>query len=457
MKKILFISSLIALMASGPSCSDTYDIYPDEYADVVMIKDAGERPLTIYSTDDKVPCKFTVMKGGHTPGEASATLRVMTNEEFTAYQTESGRPYAMLSADCYSFSPDAQVTSAEVKFAPNETYKEVEVYVDADALGAFMENFDGSVYSPVVPLVLESPNVTVNAEGSEVFIVANYTEPTLLFHNPGWRTPNRRGISVPNNEFTVTVELPIENQWDITFDIAVDQADLDRYNAEHGTAFEAIPSSLISGETTYTLPAGTSSVDVKLNLDINQVISTVGFNAALPIRITRTNIEGIVPDENESWFIATVAVPLTAEMLSTNAPDSDHGVDKLLDGDASTYFGTDPNSSVEGRHWLQIMLPEKVSTMWIIYQNRMDLIDNIFYYMDLWTGTSENNLTLGPVGNGAYGWDVGDYRINYNPGAETTLLNIPASPANIFRIESAVTFTSGGKNFDVAEIHLWAY
>ena len=184
MKKIYIGSTLLALMLSGQSCSENYDIYPEEYAKVVMIKDAGENPLSVYSTDDKVGHKFVVMKGGHTEEAATATLRAMTSEEFTTYQAESGKPYAMLPADCYSFSADGQTTSAEIKFAPNETYKEVEVFINADALGTFMETFDGSLYSPVVPVLLESSDASVNSYGSESFILPTYSEPTLLISGP---------------------------------------------------------------------------------------------------------------------------------------------------------------------------------------------------------------------------------------------------------------------------------
>ena len=80
MKKLYIASTLLALMLSGQSCSESYDIYPDEYAGVVMIKDAGENHLNVYSTDNKVPCSFIVMKGGHAKGIANATLRAMTHE-----------------------------------------------------------------------------------------------------------------------------------------------------------------------------------------------------------------------------------------------------------------------------------------------------------------------------------------------------------------------------------------
>lgn len=86
MKKIIIASGLLALMAAATSC-DEYDIYPEQYGDVMMIKDAGEKQVTIYATDDAAPYYIAVMKGGHNPGDkASATLRVMNEADFKKYK-----------------------------------------------------------------------------------------------------------------------------------------------------------------------------------------------------------------------------------------------------------------------------------------------------------------------------------------------------------------------------------
>lgn len=281
MKKIYIGSTLLALMLSGQSCSENYDIYPEEYAKVVMIKDAGENPLSVYSTDDKVGHKFVVMKGGHTEEAATATLRAMTSEEFTTYQAESGKPYAMLPADCYSFSADGQTTSAEIKFAPNETYKEVEVFINADALGTFMETFDGSLYSPVVPVLLESSDASVNSYGSESFILPTYSEPTLLISGPAGSNNTFSLGQLGDGKFSATVTLPIPNQWDITYQVAIDEAVVGRYNAANGTSYVSIDPAAISGETTFTLPAGTNSMDISLNIDPSYITDC---NVVVPLR-----------------------------------------------------------------------------------------------------------------------------------------------------------------------------
>lgn len=82
----MIASGLLALMAAATSC-DKYDIYPEQYGEVLMIKDAGEKSVTIYATDDAASYYVSVMKGGHTPeNPATAILRVMNDNDFAEYK-----------------------------------------------------------------------------------------------------------------------------------------------------------------------------------------------------------------------------------------------------------------------------------------------------------------------------------------------------------------------------------
>lgn len=86
MKKLYIASGLVALLAAATSC-DKYDIYPEQYGEVMMIKNAGERSLTIYATDEASPCYISVMKSGHTPeNPAQATLKILNEREFGDYK-----------------------------------------------------------------------------------------------------------------------------------------------------------------------------------------------------------------------------------------------------------------------------------------------------------------------------------------------------------------------------------
>lgn len=446
MKKIYIGSTLLALMLSGQSCSENYDIYPEEYAKVVMIKDAGENPLSVYSTDDKVGHKFVVMKGGHTEEAATATLRAMTSEEFTTYQAESGKPYAMLPADCYSFSADGQTTSAEIKFAPNETYKEVEVFINADALGTFMETFDGSLYSPVVPVILESSDASVNSYGTESFILPTYSEPTLSFASQ-IISGSRSG------EITATVTLPIQNSWDISFEVEVDPTVVSQCNMLNGTQYEAVDASALTGNTSFTMPNGSSSVDIKLNVDFSKFTA---LNSVLPLRITGISVDGIESNVTTGWIVVTMPrIPITAAMLSTNAQEPSEGpIANLLDGNVETFFHSLWSSTINEKHYIQVTLPETYSKVWIRYCNRHNNANNSLLYFYLYTGTSNDNLEFYKM----YGWDTDG--LKYGKAEWSTVSAELSTPQSVFRIEEYRTLAdqaNGIHFFSMSELEMYGY
>lgn len=446
MKKIYIGSTLLALMLSGQSCSENYDIYPEEYAKVVMIKDAGENPLSVYSTDDKVGHKFVVMKGGHTEEAATATLRAMTSEEFTTYQAESGKPYAMLPADCYSFSADGQTTSAVINFAPNETYKEVEVFVNADALGTFMETFDGSLYSPVVPVVLESSDASVNSYGTESFILPTYSEPTLSFASQ-IISGSRSG------EITATVTLPIQNSWDISFEVEVDPTVVSQCNMLNGTQYEAVDASALTGNTSFTMPNGSSSVDIKLNVDFSKFTA---LNSVLPLRITGISVDGIESNVTTGWIVVTMPrIPITAAMLSTNAQEPSEGpIANLLDGNVETFFHSLWSSTINEKHYIQVTLPETYSKVWIRYCNRHNNANNSLLYFYLYTGTSNDNLEFFKM----YGWDTDG--LKYGKAEWSTVSAELSTPQSVFRIEEYWTLAdqaNGIHFFSMSELEMYGY
>lgn len=446
MKKIYIGSTLLALMLSGQSCSENYDIYPEEYAKVVMIKDAGENPLSVYSTDDKVGHKFVVMKGGHTEEAATATLRAMTSEEFTTYQAESGKPYAMLPADCYSFSADGQTTSAEIKFAPNETYKEVEVFINADALGTFMETFDGSLYSPVVPVILESSDASVNSYGTESFILPTYSEPTLSFASQ-IISGSRSG------EITATVTLPIQNSWDISFEVEVDPTVVSQCNMLNGTQYEAVDASALTGNTSFTMPNGSSSVDIKLNVDFSKFTE---LNSVLPLRITGISVDGIESNVTTGWIVVTMPrIPITAAMLSTNAQEPSEGpIANLLDGNVETFFHSLWSSTINEKHYIQVTLPETYSKVWIRYCNRHNNANNSLLYFYLYTGTSNDNLEFYKM----YGWDTDG--LKYGKAEWSTVSAEFSTPQSVFRIEEYRTLADqadGIHFFSMSELEMYGY
>lgn len=447
MKTNIFIASAVmALAATAVSCSDNYDIYPAEYESVVMIKDAGEMPVQVFSTDDVSPISLTIFKGGTADKVANVTLRAMTQAEFDAYLTESGRPYSILPSNCYSFSAEGNADAATVSIAANETYTKTTIYLNTEAVGQYLESYDNPLYSPVIPVVLESADATVNDQSFEVFVMPSYTEPTLMFSDSKLSESRSRGLNLSaDGTFTTTVSLPVENRWDLEFDITVDPDLVDAYNAANGTSYTSMSPEAIIGSTHFTMPAGKSSVDVsfKVNTEL------IDLTDALGIRITGSTVEGIEPDTDAAWLVADLNIPLTADMFSSNALEPSEGsLANLLDGNLSTYFHSAWSVTVDDNHYLQVTLPEGYSKVQIEYSNRVSGTPNALGDFNVYAGTSSADLTL-----------VREFRRNVdalNSGSGQTTVLEPLTldgPRNVFRIENLSSF-NGNKFFVLTEFRM---
>lgn len=445
MKKLYIASSLVALMLAGASCSNNYDIYPEQYDKVIMIKDAGAKTMTVYSTDTKAPYQMTILKGGVSAGKAvTATLRAMTSEEFSDYLAESGRPYSMLPADCFSFTADGQTSSMEIQFGADETYKTVAVYINAANFGTYMEGYESSIYRPTLPVVLESNDASINSEGSETFIIPSYVEPSLDLESTGLVELDRSG-----NTMSFEVSLPIENQWDINFKVALDPDYVDAYNAANATSYTCASADAVSGlQDSYTLAKGQRSIKISFNLDPTKL----AYTDVVPVKIYDCSVPGIVIDPDANAFIAPVKrrINITVGMLSTNALEPSEGsLANLLDGDPATFFHSAWSVSVAGTHWLQVALPDAYSTVQIEYWNRISGSTNTPAWFNLYTGTSEDNLTLFK----AYSWD-GD-GLKGGSGEKNILAPIYFdAPQSVFRIENTGSW-NGNVFFVMTEFRMY--
>lgn len=69
----------VGMLLIGGSCSETYDIYPEEYSKVVRLKSSGAQEITVYSPHAVTVCPVTVQKGGWNP-ETDASRYVENND-----------------------------------------------------------------------------------------------------------------------------------------------------------------------------------------------------------------------------------------------------------------------------------------------------------------------------------------------------------------------------------------
>ncbi len=200
MKKIIIASGLLALMGAATSC-DKYEIYPEQYGDVMMIKDGGEKEVTIYATDDAAEYGITVMKGGHSPENVTtAKLRIMTDADLskfkeTFYGDKDFAGLAMLNPEFYSFidGEGKEAANGEIVHnfnSANDRYFTAKIVLNAQKISDWrmeMESTPEGVLELnakkfVVPVGLYSDNDSINADNYFVMLEPVVTDPVATIN-----------------------------------------------------------------------------------------------------------------------------------------------------------------------------------------------------------------------------------------------------------------------------------
>ncbi len=199
---------MVALLAAATSC-DKYDIYPEQYGKVLMIKDAGEKNVTLYATEDTAPYYVSVMKNGHKPEDpAQATLKVLTEAEFAVYKekyygSKDFQGLQMLKPE-YFYLANTDTTATEANLV-NHTFQTEDdhyfgalVVFDAQAISDWRTDLENRAKSNnkneverqlandtinnftfVVPLGLFSPNDSVNSDNQYLMLSPVVENPVI--------------------------------------------------------------------------------------------------------------------------------------------------------------------------------------------------------------------------------------------------------------------------------------
>jgi len=293
MKTLYIATASAAMLLLAASCSETYDILSEEYAEVVRIKDGGMKKTVVYSILDEMNYPITIMKGGHSPETTcNATLRIMSQDEFDTYLSESGAGYSYLPTDCYSFG--ASGSSVDVTFDSKQGYKETALTLYPEKIGKFYETYTDTSRDPVIPIVLESSDGSIDPYSHELFINPTYSEPVIGFTgNAVIELPE--GSDIAN----LRIGMPMESPWDINCKIEVDPTVLDEWNAANNETYGLMPAGAYSDVSEVALNKGDEYAPVNIELDTDKA----GFRTALPLRITQTDMDGLVLNNHTALVI----------------------------------------------------------------------------------------------------------------------------------------------------------
>lgn len=406
MKKLIFASGLIGLMACLNSCEKA-DIYPEEFDSVFSIRDAGVKDFTLYATDEVVEIPLVVMKGGYDPAvKSTATLKVMSADEFDEYKVNTGAlKYMLIDPACYSFLPDENSELLSMKYVFDSAEKKAEtavLYVRPAAVGDFFAANEKEIVDsglvPVIPVMLFSETDTVNANGNVTILKVNVEIPNLtvdiqpvnvssVSKASFAETPDSIHYHRPSCNFSI----PCDNPWGFTLNLIADQDAIEDYNDVTGRQYIALKPEDFELKTNYCFAPGTTTaaLDLAMKLDSldlkkkyavavridpqNPITWDSSFNPGSALKVDTEQILYFVVSVNDNAELKLV--PLTAAMVTSKDIEPTEGsIANLFDGSEDTHFhstwsATATHDATYGSY-LEITLPEEKSSFKFSITNR---------------------------------------------------------------------------------------
>lgn len=408
MKKIYLASLLLGLLATQISCNDVdeNEIYQNEFHKILLLKTNGVLDLTVYNTGEDSNYEFSVLKSGTSPETtANAYLAAMTKEELKTYTDEHGVNFQEIPSNCYKLSEE------DLFFDSNERYKTINVSLHTDMIAQLPE----IEADYVIPLMLKSENDSINETYNTLIIKPQIIIPAVVFKQSGLVT---QYCGKGTTTLEVPLELQIDNKWDFTCTVEVDESKLqDNTLLNKGYT--------IANDGVVTFSKGNKSATLKVTVDRTELNELDMETYVLPLSIKSVSLATFEKDKEAHLLGVTAKYPLTGEMLSTNAQEPSEGaLVNILDGKVGTFFHSAWSVSIEGNHYVQVDLPESHSAFIFSYTNRESNGTNALALFDVSVSSDKKNFTTirtfdKSVNNNADGLPNGAAGVFNSPKLET--------------------------------------
>lgn len=415
MKNSIIITLFCFIMSlTYIGCEDGKDEYLSDFSTILYFRNSGEIGVTIYKIGSNADYELIINKAGSDLGAtASVEVGIMSEASLTAYNSSEGVDYKLLPSTCYTLSDQ------KIEFGSSDLYKTVNVSLSPENI----EQNLGTDGTYVIPIELYNGSDSINVEKQYAFIIPTVETLTVGFANSGYVTVD--DITGDGTvSITQSIVLPVNNQWDLSCDIEVDEDVLNQYNVDNGKNIGLL------AEDAYTIEVspfntGTNTTNVTITLDKSKM--SWGLQA-LPLRIVNTSNSSVLVNEESSTCILGLnytvlrseltEIPLTLDMLSSNATveGDGTGLTGLFDGRGSglhwhsDYSGTILNA-VYG-HYIDFALPYSINhfayNFWTRYENSNGApVTTIIY-------ASNDGITWKEIGEVSNAFTSGDEEYDSN-------------------------------------------
>lgn len=371
-KDILIIVSFLWLL-SNLSCNDTR--LNDLTEPKIYFSQSGVIVKTIYKTGEPFAFNLGVHKAGYDDEEARATLKVMNEEELNRYNSENSTDFKVIPENCY------QLSTTSLTFDKGERLKYVHVSIDYNAIDELPDFDHQNSLGYVVPLMISEANLGVNEEKRHSFIKILMEEALIYFTN------SHSSLTIGSEDTyhqSLTIEANLENKWDISINLAVDESLVEQYNAEYGEEFAILPSDAYSiTPNPVVLENGKQSVEIIVSLE-KEKINFGDF--LLPVTIQNTSRFSI--DQSRDVAYVHVSYPVNrldrsdwsiadfSDQEAVGEGANNGHAHHVLDDDPATFWHSEWLASTAPMpHHITIDMKKEVTVVYVELQRRINRRD----------------------------------------------------------------------------------
>ena len=224
-KKYLIMSLAVALGLA--SCENFDNIVPAQYNKILSMQVSGEQQLSLYATGENNNYTITVMKGGYdNKATATATVDVMTDEEYSNWLEANARSYVRIPQSCFTLKDN------EMQFASDDMYKVATLSIDPVKVEAFMKQTNASYQAQgldnptyALPITTKSSTDSVSSNANLLVLTTNeVVTPRVSFSDEISDYTITKEVALAGGEVDIPLQLQIDNIWDFDVNVTVDAA-----------------------------------------------------------------------------------------------------------------------------------------------------------------------------------------------------------------------------------------
>ena len=346
----LLLATLILIFFS---CNEDYRLH-NMVDDQIYAESSGFVNADIHLLDNSIYL-FHVVKSGMGLQEAEVEIQI-DEQLLAAYNSKKNSSYKLLPSDFYT------IKSKKITFGKDDYNKSFEIQFKKDKV----EQIISDEY--VLPLSLKISNSSVAPDDKERLssIVSFKVKKAYLEFDENYMdlTVNELSLlgvsfdlkSADQQQVFTNIKTNYPNSSELSFQLEVDPKAVEEYNKKHGTSFILLPNDAFSFDKKQwnILPNLTyNPIEIKIQKDkLFKDNEAMYGKYLLPIRITSVSKYGTNPDQ-DLWLI-----PVTFKLQELNRSKwevidynsciidepqyatTGRGTDKLLDGNAVTYWGS---------------------------------------------------------------------------------------------------------------------